>query len=99
MRNWGKGLGADLSEEGDWLLAHGMSVTNVGFNDLDKGLLHSLRNINTIHGNIRKHVKKMSTPRHLFLLGRNIANSSIKFSVCQLAKLVMNPRCTQITLT
>lgn len=51
MRGWGNGLGADLSEESDWLLAHGMSVTNVGLDDFSKGLLHSLQDINTTYRN------------------------------------------------
>lgn len=51
MRDWGKGLGADLPEESDWLLAHSMRVTNVCLNDLRKGLLHSLQNINTTYRN------------------------------------------------
>lgn len=42
----GAGTGADLSEEGDWLLAHGVRVTNVGLDDLCEGLLHSLTNRN-----------------------------------------------------
>lgn len=43
MKIWGKGLGADLSEESDWLLAHSMRITDVGFDDLSKWLLHSLQ--------------------------------------------------------
>lgn len=40
----GGGLGADLSEESDWLLAHSMCIANVGFDDLSKRLLHALQN-------------------------------------------------------
>ena len=51
MRGGGKGFGADLSEEGDWLLSHSMRITNVGLDDLSKWLLHSLQNINTTYRN------------------------------------------------
>lgn len=49
MRGWGKGVGADLSEESDWLLAHSMRIANVGLDDLSERLLHSLQSINTTH--------------------------------------------------
>lgn len=32
-----------LTDERDWLLAHGMRITNVGLDDLSERLLHSLR--------------------------------------------------------
>lgn len=38
---------AHLTEEGDWLLAHGMSISDVGFDDLSEGLLHSLETWDT----------------------------------------------------
>lgn len=41
------GMGADLSEECDWLLSHSMCITNVGFDNLSKWLLHSLQSKNT----------------------------------------------------
>lgn len=31
-----------LTEESDWLLAHGMRITNVGFDDLGERVFHSL---------------------------------------------------------
>lgn len=31
-----------LTKESDWLLAHGMGVADVGFDDLSERLLHSL---------------------------------------------------------
>ena len=34
---------ADLSEEGDWLLTHGVCIADVGLDDLSKRLLHSLQ--------------------------------------------------------
>lgn len=34
--------GADLSEEGDRLLTHGVRIADVGLDDLHEGLLHSL---------------------------------------------------------
>lgn len=49
MKGWGKGLGADLSEESDWLLAHSMRITDIGLDDLSKRLLHSLQDISTTY--------------------------------------------------
>lgn len=43
MKVRGKGIGADLSEESDWLLTHGVSITDVSLYDLSKGFLHSLK--------------------------------------------------------
>ena len=34
---------AYLSEEGDWLLTHGVCVPDVGLDDLSERLLHSLQ--------------------------------------------------------
>lgn len=59
-----KGLGADLSEESDWLLAHSMCITNVGLDDFSKRLLHSLQSINTAYRNYRT----CEEEEHLFSL-------------------------------
>lgn len=42
-----KDSGADLPEEGDWLLTHCMCITDVGLDDLCERLLHSLWGTNT----------------------------------------------------
>lgn len=36
-----------LTEESDWLLAHGMSIPNVGFDDLSEWLFDSLKTQHT----------------------------------------------------
>lgn len=65
MRGWGKGLGADLSEESDWLLAHGMCVANVRLDDLSKGLLHSLQGTNTTYSYCYTSEEWREPPLHL----------------------------------
>lgn len=43
------GGGADLSEERDWLLSHGVCIPNVGLDDFSKWLFHSLQRKRTAH--------------------------------------------------
>lgn len=45
MKDFGEGggVGADLSEERDWLLSHGVCIPNVGLDDFSKWLFHSLQ--------------------------------------------------------